>query len=208
MKVSAIITNPNKDLMKTINENKSAVHSALIIISGIVCGVLLYVFNAENLTSDLFEYFISFSMDFSHKSKPEIFSGLILPDLIYLIAMTTLGTCAFGTTCVICLSLINSMGLGMLIAYIYDSFALKGIEYCLIVLLPGKFLLILALILLTQNCAITSKLIKQSAKNKSDRVVDFRKYIIRIFIITTIMFLSALVDFLTVTAFSSLFEFS
>ena len=208
MKVSAIITNPSRDIVKTINVNRSTIQSASIIILGIICGVLLYVFNTETLSGDLFEYFISFTTDFSYKSKPEIFSGLMLSDLIYLIAMVIFGTCAVGTSAVICLSLINSMGIGMLTAYIYDSFALEGIEYCLIVLLPGKFLLILAMILLTQNCVITSKLIWESANNKADRVVDFRKYIMRILIITIIFFLSTLVDFITVTAFSSLFEFA
>lgn len=208
MKISAVIRNPSKDIFNAINENKSAVQSTLIIISGIVIGAILYIFNLENLSGDMFEYFISFSMDFTHKSKPEIFSGLLIPDLIYVIVMVILGTCVFGTHSVACISLINSMGLGMLITYIYDNFALKGIEYCLIVLLPGKFLLVLAMILLTQNSVITSRLIKDSAYGRGDRVVDLRKYIIRILVITVIIILSTLVDFLTVISFSSLFDFS
>ena len=208
MKISAVIRNPSKDIFNAINENKSAVQSTLIIISGIVIGAILYIFNLENLSGDMFEYFISFSMDFTHKSKPEIFSGLLIPDLIYVIVMVILGTCVFGTHSVAYISLINSMGLGMLITYIYDNFALKGIEYCLIVLLPGKFLLVLAMILLTQNSVITSRLIKDSAYGRGDRVVDLRKYIIRILVITVIIILSTLVDFLTVISFSSLFDFS
>ena len=208
MKISAVIRNPSKDIFNTISENKSAVQSALIIASGIVIGTLLYIFDFENLTRDLCEYFINFTMDFSHKSKPEIFSGLLIPDLIYLIAMVTLGTCAFGKHSVVCISLVNSMGLGMLTSYIYDNFALKGIEYCLMVLLPGKFLFVLSMILLTQNSVITSKQIKESAYGLGDRVVDFRKYIIRILVIMVIILLSASVDFLALISFSSLFDFS
>lgn len=208
MKVSAVIKNPAKDIIQTMNENKSAVISSLIIISGIITGVLIYVVNNENLSNDLMEYFLKFNTDFSHKNKPEIFSGLLLPDLIYLTSMSILGTCAFGAPIVILISIINSMGLGTLTAYIYDSFALEGIEYCLIVLLPGKFLLILAMILLTQNCTVTSKHIKNSIFNKDNRVVDFRKYTARIIVIAIILLLSTLVDYITLTSFISLFNFN
>ena len=207
MKISAVIRNPSRDLFNTINENKSSVQSTAIIVLGIIFGVLLYVFNSESLTRDLFEYFVSFTTDFSHKNKPEIFSGLLLPDLIYLIIMIILGTSAFGTPVVICINLVNSMGLGMLITYIYDNFALKGIEYSLLVLLPGKFLLVLAMILLTQNSVVTSKSIRELVHTKSDRVVDFKKYTIRSVVILAIILLSALIDFLTVISFTSLFEF-
>ena len=121
--------------------------------------------------------------------------------------MTILGTCAFGTPALICLSIVSSMGLSMLTAFIYDNFALKGIEYCLMVFLPGKFLFILALILLTQNCVVTSKSIIDSLNSKVDRVVDFRKYSLRVLVIAVIIFLSAIVDFITLTGFSSLFDF-
>ena len=207
MKVSAVIRNPSRDLFNTINKNKSSVQSTAIIVLGIIFGVLLYVFNSESLTEDLFEYFISFTTDFSHKSKPEIFSGLLLPDLIYLIIMMILGTCVFGTPAVICFSLVNSMGLGMLMTYINDNFALKGIEYCVMIFLPGKFLLVLAMILLTQNSVVTSISIRESACSKSDRVVDFKKYTLRGIVVLAIILLSSLIDFLTITSFSSLFKF-
>ena len=207
MKISAVIRNPSKDVFNTISENKSSVQSTVIIVLGIISGALLYVINTESLTGDLFKYFISYSMDFAHKSKPEIFSGLLLPDIIYFIIMLILGTCAFGTSAVICISLVNSTGLGMLLTYIYDNFALKGIEYCLMVLLPGKFLLVLAMILLTQNSVVTSKSIRESVYTKNDRVVDFKKYTIRALVILAIILLSTLIDFLAIISFSSLFEF-
>ena len=203
MKVSAIIKKPGKNAI----ENKSAIFASLVIIIGIISGVLLYVFNKTEISVKLSESFIKYAAEFSQKNKPEIFSGLIGYDLIFLLVMTILGTCAFGTPALICLSIVSSMGLSMLTAFIYDNFALKGIEYCLMVFLPGKFFLILALILLTQNCVVTSKSIIDSLNSKADRVVDFRKYSLRVLVIAVIIFLSAIVDFITLTGFSSLFDF-
>ena len=209
MNKSTVISNPYKNLVKIADVNKSAITSLLIIIVGVISGALLYSIRGESLTGELLESFLGFATDFSHKSKPEIISGLLLPDIIYFIVMIILGTCAFGTPAVILISAVYSMGLSLTVAYIYDSFALQGIEYCLMIFLPGKFMLILAMLLLTQNCVVTSNGIRLAIYGKSlnDRVVDLKKYSIRNLVIFIIIMLSGLIDFLTLTSFSSLFEF-
>ena len=208
MKVSAVIKNPGKDILRAISENKSAILSTVIISFGIIIGALLYILKAENLSENLIENFISFSTEFTHNSKPEIFSGLILYDIINIIVMALLGVSAIGYPIVVLVSLFNSMGLGIIVASVFDRFALEGIEYCLLVFLPGKFLLVLSMILLTQNCCITSKEIYLTVTNKNDRAVDLRKYFIRIFVIVSIILISTLLDFITLISFSSLFYFS
>ena len=209
MKKSTVISNPYRNLIKIADINKSAITSSLIIVVGIISGALLYSIRGESLAGELLESFLGFVTDFSHKSKPEIISGLMLPDIIYLLAMIMLGTCAFGTPAVMVISAIYSMGLSMTVAYIYDSFALQGIEYCLLIFLPGKFLLVLAILLLTQNCFVTSNGIRLAVygKTSNDRVVDLKKYSVRNFVIFIIILLSGFIDFLMLTSFSSLFEF-
>ncbi|MBO7319002.1 MAG: stage II sporulation protein M, partial [Clostridia bacterium] len=144
MKVSAVISRPDIRIDST---NKSALVSSAVISFGIILGALLYVFANDSLTGDLFDYFISFSVDFSNKNKPEIISGLIMQNIIYFVLMLIFGTSVIGTPAVYFLSLLKTSGLGLLIAYIYDCYALKGIEYCLLVMFPGKFLLIFAMVL-------------------------------------------------------------
>ena len=188
--------------------NKSAIISAGAIALGIVLGSILYSAGKVAEDSTLIDYFISFAMDFSNKNKPEILSGIILSHIPYFIMMLIFGTSVIGTPAVVLLTCIKSMGLGLLTTYIYSAFSLKGIEYCLLVLFPGKFILIFAMILLTQSCLVNSESIRNSLKNKEGRVVSYDKFALRSLLILILIILSALTDFVTIISFSQLFDFN
>lgn len=205
MKVSATI---NKPFYFKDNTKISANISAFILIAGIISGTFIYIISRNNIANELFEYFISFSMYFSNKNNIEILSGLIMQNITYYIFMLVFATCVFGTSAVFFISFVKAMGLGMLTTHIYNEFALKGIEYCLLVFFPGKLLLIFAMVLLTQNCYLTSLDINKKVRYNNDRVVELRKFGLRALLILIIILISSLVDFLTVTSFSSLFDFS
>ena len=194
MKVSAVITKPDVRIDST---KKSALVSGAAVSAGIILGAFLYVFAKDGLTGD-----------FSNKNKPEIISGLIIPNVMYFIAMVIFGTSVIGTPAVYAMSVLKSSGLGLLTAYIYDCFALKGIEYCLLVIFPGKFLLIFAMVLLTQNCSHMSMAIYRCMKNAESRGADIRKFSARSFLILIILLISSLIDFVLLISFSSLFDFS
>ena len=205
MKINAVISKSSVNVDSTY---KSAIISAITIAVGIIFGAIICILSKDNLNSSLVEYFINFSTDFSNKNKPEILSGIILSHIPYFIMMIIFGTSVVGTPAVILLTNIKSMGIGLLTTYIYSSFSLKGIEYCLLVMFPGKFILIFAMILLTQSCFVTSNDIIQRLKNKEGRVVSLEKFAVRSILIFGLIILSALIDFLANISFSSLFNFT
>ena len=205
MKINAVISKPS---VKFDFSDRIAIFSALIIIVGIVSGAVIYSVTKDEILNKLCEYFLSFTTDFANKNKPEIISGLILSNIPYLIMMLIFGTNVVGTPGVVALTLAKSMGLGLLYTYIYDAFALKGIEFCLLILLPGKFVLVFAMILLTQNCFVTSSGLRKSLCNSEDRVVPLQKFALRSIIIALLFVVSSLIDFLTISSFSSLFDFN
>ena len=205
MKVSAVITKPTLSLDNT---KKSAIISATIIAIGLIVGSVIYLLCDNEITEALLDYLIGFTTDFSNKNKPEIFSGLVLQNLIYYIMMLFFGTSVIGTPAVFMISFIKTVGLSFLTTYIYDVFVLKGIEYCLLVIFPGKFFLIFAMVLLTQNCYCTSIDIMKCINGKDSRGVNFKKFTIRSLLILIILVVSATIDFLMIISFSSLFDFS
>ncbi len=205
MKVSAVIHKPS---FSSDNTKKSALISTIILVAGIISGTVVYMLSKDSVENELRELFLSFFTELSNKNKPEIISGLVMQNLGYFFLMLIFAVCAFGTPAVYFLSFAKALGLGMLTTYIYDAFALKGIEYCLLVFFPGKILLIFAMVLLTQNCYVMSLDINRSLRNKSDGVVEFKNFSLRALLILIIIFLSSFVDFLTVISFSSLFNFS
>ena len=204
MKINAVISKPT---VKIKYADKSAILTTVIILLGIIIGSIIFILTSDSITNSLFEYFLNFSMDFSNKNKPEIFSGIILSHIPYYIMMLILSTSVIGTPGVITLTFIKSMGLGLITSYIYSEFALKGIEYCLLILFPGKFILIFAMILLTQNCYLSSKTIQESI-NKEGRIVPLKNFTLRSLFIFLLIIISSVVDFLTLISFSSLSNFN
>ena len=204
MKVNAVI---NKPSLKLNNTNKSAVLSFLVIFIGVVSGAILYNFTDESLINELTALFIGNTTDLLNNNKPELFYGLIVDSLIYFALMLIFAMCVYGTPAVFIISFAKAMGLSFLTTDIYGSFGLEGIEYCLLILFPGKFVLIFAMILLTQNCFINSNNITKSINSDNNRVVDLKKYAIRTVVISGLIVVSAIIDFVTMISFSSLFEF-
>lgn len=205
MKINAVISKPT---VKYNIADKTAILSAGVITISIIVGAIIYSIVRSDVTDTLCEYFLRFTTDFTNKNKPEIISGLFLSNIPYLILMFIFGTSYIGVPAVFLLSAVKSIGLGMLTTFIYDTYSLKGVEYCLLVLFPGKFIFIFAMILLTQNCCINSMNVKQMIREKKDGVVQSDKYILRYILLLIAFMLSSAVDFLTIKVFSTLFNFT
>ena len=204
MKINAVISKP---ALKVNSADKTAIISAVIIAVGIIAGTVVFIFSKDTAVDSLCDYFLAFTSDFTNKNKPEIISGLILSNIPYFIMMLILGTSVIGVPGIAVLTFAKSMGIGLLVTYIYDSFALKGIEYCLLVLLPGKILLVFAMILLTQSCYVTSGNIRTSLYDK-ETAEPLHKFAVRSLVILLLFLASSVVDYFTLTGFSSLFKFT
>ena len=100
MKINAVISKPS---INVNSANKSAIISAAIIAIGIIIGSIIFIVSKNTLADSLLDYFVSFSVDFANKNKPEILSGIILSNLPYLFMMLILGTSIIGTPAVLIL---------------------------------------------------------------------------------------------------------
>ena len=205
MKINAVISKPNISPLKS---DKTAIFSAIIIVIGIIVGVVLYFYSDSKILDSLCDYFFTFTSDFSNKNKPEILSGIIIVNIPYFFIMLFLGTSTIGGAISLLITAFKSIGISFLTTYIYHNFTLKGIEYCLLILFPGKFLLILAMLMLTKNSLETSMKIYRKIHLNQDSEIRFDKYILRSAVIFLIIILSAFIDFFTMTCFSALFDFT
>ncbi len=204
LKISAVIA-PKK--LKNDFKNPGIVFSFAAIALGLIFGSVLYIFSKNYTYDTLFEYFIRFSTEFSYKNKPEIFSGLIVSNILYVILMLVFGMGALSSPVIFLLSFIKSAGLGMTVTHIFNTYALEGIEYCMLVYFPGKALLLFSMLLLTQSCYWSSREISRAIKGE-DVIVRTDKYILRSVLICLVFVIASLIEFITIICFSSLFSFS
>ena len=208
MKVSAVIT-ANKFRTDTVKNNPSGIIIVFLSVAlGLICGCIVYAAADGSLFSPLGEYFISFATDFSNKNKPEIFSGLIVSDIPYFLAMLILGLSALGAAPALLLSFLKSAGIGAVATYLYSAYSLEGIEYCLLVLFPSNAVMLFAMLVFTHSCYITSVKINRQIRNKDEADVELQKYFVRSGLIYCVFVIAAVIRFLTIISFTSLFSFS
>lgn len=180
--------------------------SGAVILSGITVGVLLFRTNSTYMSGELCKYFLSFSTDFSGKSFLEILSGFLSVNLIYYCIVTVMGTSALGDLPVALATFLQATGIGALTSYLFTTYGIRGFEYFLLVLFPGKVILLIAGILLSQNCIKSVIQIRSSLKQTSHEKYDLKLYLIRSLFILVIVVLSCLVDSVTVKLFAPLFS--
>ncbi len=205
MKVNAVITRNFGQIKRMdINKYKSTIITFLIMLIAVISGPIFYFFAQYGLKEKFSVVFLSFSGLNIETSKPDIFTGLLVWTFIYLIIMLLCSTSVIGAPLVYLITFLRITSLSTLISYIYSEFGLKGIEYCLIVLLPGKFFLLLSYLIMTDACIEISRNIKaKSIKGQPDSGN------ISVKIVTAMVFslLQIVTDYFAIILFSGLFDF-
>ena len=180
--------------------------SGLVIMLGIMTGVLLFRTNSSYMSGELCKYFLSFSTDFSGKSYIEILSGFLSVNIIFYCIMTVMGTSALGEIPIILMTFLQATGIGSLTSYLFTSYGIRGFEYFLLVLFPGKVVLLIGSLLLTQNCIKSVIQIRQGLKQASHEQYSLKLYLIRSLFILAIIIASCLIDSVTIKLFAPLFS--
>lgn len=205
MKINSVIINRFKAYKTTdLSRYSGTLVTFFIMLSAMISGSVFYFMSDIGLKDKIGEVFVHFNEQYMAKSKPEIFLGLLMWALLYLITMLLCSTSVIGTPFVYLINFIRISALSILISHMYWSYGLRGFEYSLLVLLPGKLFLLLSYLIITDVCIdITKNIRSVSEKYRSDVKNIFMRVIIGI--IMTL--LQIITDYSVLTLFSGLFEF-
>ncbi len=175
------------------------------ILTGFLCGVLMYIYTDDSIKNKISDFFISFHTDFSDKSTIEIISGFLLYGIIYYFSMLLLGSSIFGNVLSPMLTTVKASGITVLICAFYCEYSLKGLEYTLLVFSPGKSILIVAMLIMTKTCIDMSGEIKAYTKNNQSEII--KTYLLKCCALLPFFVFSWITDLLCVKIFSGLFDF-
>ena len=219
MKISAVFPKKERpiktqtiDKYKTKYKQQISLSDKLLLVSGsvmllgVLIGVLLFRTNSSYMSNELCKYFISFSTDFSGKSYLEILSGFLSVNIIYYCIVMIMGTSALGDAPIVIMTFLQSTGLGALTSYLFTSYGIRGFEYFLLVLFPGKVILMIASLLAAQNVLISVNHIRSCLKHNLREEYQLKEYLIRSLFVLAIMTISCLSDSVTIKLFASLFS--
>lgn len=185
-------------------KDKALIYSFVSVAVGLISGAVITVFSTSTLMSETTDLFVSYFIDFTDKNKLEIFSGISLEGLIYFGALFIAGSNIFGKELTLILTALKASGITAIITVLYSNYGLKGLEYALLVFLPGKVILFFVMLFLTKFCYEFSAALRIN----KDRISTINVFMVKSLIALFFMLFSWLVDFLTVIIFSGLFEFN
>lgn len=187
-------------------KNKNIFILFIIMISAVISALMLYESNdgisIYNRIADIFVEYIQFTKNIS---KPDIFSSLLISAFVSYIAVVLVSTSIIGRPFVYFVVFFKIIGLSAVLFTLYSEFGLNGMEYSLLVMLPGKYLMILSMLILADSSSRICKILMIDVQSKSDKI---KKYIIILIITALIMLISAVIDYFTLIAFAELFDFS
>ncbi len=179
---------------------------AVIFIS-ISFGVIIYILSDSTSIDLLVDHFVRFAENTKRSSKIDLLINLLSNNIPYIFLMLVLGTSIIGSPLILIISLVKCMGISFLNSMIITHFGLKGVEYILLVQLPGKFIYLFSVLLIMNVCTESSLKIKQASLGDQKESLQLKKYFIKILTVAAFFVLSSLIDFIGISVFSSLFNF-
>ncbi len=181
----------------------------LFFLAGLVLGAFAVRKDSSQLLSRLLSLFADYSAVKASQSAAANFAGALFRQLVLLLGTFCIGLCAVGTPFLFLVLFGCGAGIGVVGAFLYKTYMLKGIGYCALILYPGTIMTTLALIYAASVGARMSRflmnglLVKESDKNET-----LREYCMRFLISAGICALAALTETALYALFSRYFQFS
>lgn len=191
-----------KHKLNTDQRNQRELLFIVISVSiGIFLGSVIYMNADELIIEQINELFLIFNQKFSETKPLTILSGLISEHLTYLLTIILFSTSILATPAIHIATVIKSSGIGFFSAYLYCNFALKGLEYCLLIFYPSMVIFIVFMLTASKASLSYNKVIKQGSAFVT------KTAIINLMITVSFLLLSCLVESVLIISFSSLFSF-
>ena len=132
-----------------INKQEKTLLFIIISISaGLLVGCVSYIFADKLIVDMVNDLFLPFIKNFSDNKPLMIFTGLLSEHLTYFVLTVFFATSVFGKPAIYVAGIIKSSGIGFLASYIYCSYALKGLEYCILIYFPSMIVFLLFMLIL------------------------------------------------------------
>ncbi len=195
-----------KAIKKMLEDSRIYFLTALFII-GLVSGVTA-VKNNSILNEKISLLIDSFSILKSEQGIVQNFINSICISGIFMLINTFFGFSLIGYPFLIFLPLLRGMGIGAVCGYLYGTYKLLGLGYCVLIIYPGAIVATFALILAcNDSCEYSKNAFSKAIQGKGQFEKDeTRVYLIRQLVFTGICALSSIIDALFSVIFSRFFE--
>ncbi len=206
LKIDAVITPEIRRGSKRLKMYEyNSIKAFMLSVAAVISGVAVYTAFTELLNEKINDVFMEHLDYVENTLKSDILYGLIFNCVIYVILLLMFSTSVIGTPYIYAITFIKILGIAVTASHLYFNYGIKGIEYSIIVFMPGKIFLIMATLILIDYSTYISNRIR--AKENTFDSLDVKKLSVWLIVLLLIMALSVAVDFFTTSFFSDLFNF-
>lgn len=202
MKVNAVYFR-NKS---SLNLNKEIIITVSLVIIAIITGtVVSYLSDTGDEINKLLLTHISAC---KNSSLIKIFSAIAAENIMFLVVCFVSGSSFYGKMPIYILCFFKVTGISAVSGTLIKAYLLKGLEYCLLIFMPGKILLIFAIVYTSVNCLKSSDWINKTRLNTVSEEFSSQTYIKQILFSGTFLITSAFLDSFMLKMFLPLFDFT
>ncbi len=190
--------------------NKSLIFIFLCLISGMIFGSLsVNSLNMESLHKIDFLFLNDFQERISQTGIEIFISSFFILSLFALIIELSALSC-WGVIFIPLVMTVRGLSLGLTAGYLYSIYALKGIAFYILILLPGIFISSLGLaIFSSESLKFSSKLLRVIVPKSEDEKLwdEFKYHLRKSGYCLILMSVSSLIDLCFTSMFSRFFNF-
>ena len=180
-----------------------------MLLAGLIFGALAVRTSENEILDRLYTLLQNYLDVKAQQSVWSSFSNTCLKRVLLLLLLYCVGTCAFGAPVLYAVPAVCGTGIGMVGAYMYKAYALKGIGYCALLWYPGEVLFLAAMLLACSVSITMTNVILQSFSSCPDTQEHvLRAYTSRYGVILLLTVGSAIPETLLCSIFSGYFQFS
>lgn len=179
-----------------------------IFFSGLIAGS----YSAKDTTSFVSQKIISYYMNYIKlkyitPAFSTFLSSILLGSIFTLIAYF-MGLCAVGVPFILLIPFAQGFYIGEISGYIYETFTLKGLGYCAIIIFPAAVIICASIIYASKESMLMSKNMLYLLSQRHQAVQEsFRDYSVKFAIYMGIIVLGGIVETVTTRLFIGLFNF-
>ena len=190
-------------------EHKNEILLFVLFVCGILIGAVAIRTCSGNLPQRLQMLFQNYLEVKAGQGIGFNFCNALFRELLLLLAVYCVGLCAVGTPGICCIALAYGGGIGLVGAYLYKKYMLKGIGYCALLFYPGRILFIAALIL-SGSCGVqmSRTILNTLIQKETAQEPNFRSYNVQFLKSVCISVASALLESALFSLFMRYFQLS
>lgn len=193
----------------SFGEKRHEIALFLLFIVGLVIGTITIRKSSSALLERLLSLFQDYCIVKSTQSIGVNFCSAVFRHILLLCTVFCTGLCAVGVPFIYLFPLLYGCGVGVIGAYLYKAYALKGIGYCALILYPGRVIMIGALVYACTAAACMSGSLMQTAlKKESANSMEMHTYNKKLLLAGAVSAGAALLETALFGIFSRYFQFS